>query len=56
MTPDEIAQWKAEQQKRPLAERLGDVAGHRVEADAPSAEVGWDGKQLFDSKDGTDAN
>jgi hypothetical protein len=32
MTPDEIAKWKAERAKRPLAERLADVAGHRVEA------------------------
>jgi hypothetical protein len=31
VTPDEIKRWKAERAKRPLAERLADVAGHRVE-------------------------
>jgi hypothetical protein len=32
MTPSEIAQWKAEQQKRPLAERLSEIPGHQAEA------------------------
>jgi|HubBroStandDraft_5_1064220.scaffolds.fasta_scaffold976146_2 hypothetical protein len=48
MTPDEIALWKAERAKRPLAERLADVAGHRIEPTQaesgerePSAEVGF---------------
>lgn len=49
MTPDEISAWKAEQTKRPLAERLADVAGHRIETpqvessspELTQAEVGY---------------
>ena len=31
MTPAEIAQWKAQQSKRPLADRLAEIPGHEVE-------------------------
>jgi hypothetical protein len=42
VTPNEISAWKAEQQKKPLAERLATIPGYRAEAEAKpeaSAEV-----------------
>ncbi len=60
MTPAEIAQWKAEQKKKPLAQRLAEIPGHRPEAapaqirtspPGPSATVGFeDAKQLQQQK------
>jgi hypothetical protein len=32
MTPAEIAQWKSEQAKKPLAEKLATIPGHQSEA------------------------
>jgi hypothetical protein len=52
MTPAEIAQWKAEQQKKPLVERLATIPGHQVEPERadlsqlePRAEAGYDDVQ-----------
>lgn len=49
MTPDEIKNWKAEQAKRPLAERLAEIPGYQTESSKPEqaqAEVGFDGKPI----------
>jgi hypothetical protein len=51
MTPDEIKNWKAEQAKRPLAERLSEIPGHHTEAKPTQAEVSYeDSKKLQDGK------
>jgi hypothetical protein len=51
MTPEEVLAWKAEQQKRPLAERLSEIPGYHAEtkperADSiqlePSASISFD--------------
>lgn len=46
MTKDEIRNWKAEQAKRPLAERLSEIPGHQPEVTSSQpeakAEVGYD--------------
>ncbi len=60
MTPDEIQNWKAQQNRRPLAVRLSDVAGHRVEsqpeqaqvsATPAQAEVTWQAAQELNQKE-----
>jgi hypothetical protein len=50
MTRDEIAAWKAQQSKRPLAERLSEIPGYaevasrqpKAKAEAPQAQAGYD--------------
>jgi hypothetical protein len=55
MTRDEIAVWKAEQRKRPLAERLSEIPGHQPEVTSSQpeakAEASYDeAKKLQQSK------